>query len=48
MKTIIEFKHMRLEKEGKLGWVTFTRERYLNAINNEVTVQLNSLAAVLQ
>jgi enoyl-CoA hydratase/carnithine racemase len=48
MKTLLEFEHMRLEKENSLAWITFTRERYLNAMNNEATVQLNRLAAILR
>jgi enoyl-CoA hydratase/carnithine racemase len=38
---------MRLEKEDKLAWVTFTRERYLNAMSNEATFQLNRVALAL-
>ncbi len=45
---MLEFEHMRLEKEGKLAWVTFTRERYLNAMNNAATVQLNRVAMALR
>ncbi len=48
MKILLEFEHMRLEKEGKLAWVTFTRERYLNAMNNEATVQINRVAMALR
>ena len=48
MKTLLEFEHMRLEKEGKLAWLTFTRERYLNAMNNAATVQLNRMAMALR
>jgi enoyl-CoA hydratase/carnithine racemase len=48
MQTLLEFEHMRLEKDGKLAWVTFTRERYLNAMNNDATVQLNRLAMALR
>jgi enoyl-CoA hydratase/carnithine racemase len=48
MQILLEFEHMRLEKEGKLAWVTFTRERYLNAMNNAATVQLNRVAMALQ
>lgn len=48
MKTLLEFEYMRLEKKDKLAWITFTRERYLNAINNEATVQFNRLAAALR
>ena len=48
MNTLLEFEHMRLDKEGNLAWVTFTRERYLNAMNNEATVQINRLAMALR
>jgi enoyl-CoA hydratase/carnithine racemase len=47
MATLLEFEHMRLDKAGKLAWVTFTRERYLNAMNNDCTVQLNRLVMAL-
>ena len=33
MKKVQEHEFMRLEKEGKQAWLTFTRERYLNAMN---------------
>lgn len=48
METLLEFEHMRLDKEGKLAWVTFTRERYLNAMNNAATVQLNRVAMAVR
>lgn len=48
MDTLLEFDHMRLAKDGKLAWLTFTRERYLNAMNNEATVQLNRVAMALR
>ncbi len=48
METILEFEHMRLDTAGKLAWVTFTRERYLNAMNNAATVQLNRVAMALR
>ncbi|MBI1881716.1 MAG: enoyl-CoA hydratase/isomerase family protein, partial [Chloroflexi bacterium] len=48
METLLEFEHMRLEKDGKLAWVTFTRERYLNAMNNAAAVQLNRVALALR
>jgi enoyl-CoA hydratase/carnithine racemase len=48
MKTILDFECMRLEKEGKLAWVTFTRERYLNAMSNACTIQMNELAGALK
>ena len=48
MKTLLELEYMRLEKEDKLAWITFTRERYLNAMNNEAGIQLIRLAAALR
>ncbi len=48
METLLDYPFMRLETEGKLAWVTFTRERYLNAMNNDCTVQINRLAMVLK
>lgn len=48
METLLELTHIRLEKEGKLAWVTFTRERYLNAMNNEAIAQLNRIAISLR
>ena len=35
MKTLLHYPFMRLEKKEKWAWVTFTRERYLNAMNND-------------
>ena len=29
MELLFDYENMRLEKEGKLAWLTFTRERYL-------------------
>lgn len=48
MKTLIEYEHMRLDKDGKRAWLTFTRERYLNAMNNDCTKQINRLAMALR
>jgi enoyl-CoA hydratase/carnithine racemase len=48
METLFELEDMRLEKEGKLAWVTFSRERYLNAMSNNCTLQLNRLALALR
>lgn len=47
MEILREYEFMRLEKEGKLAWVTFTRERCLNAMNNACTVQINNIAEAL-
>ena len=38
MEILLEYEFMRLEKEGKLALVTFTREHYLNAMNNACTI----------
>ncbi|MDQ7030110.1 MAG: enoyl-CoA hydratase/isomerase family protein [Ardenticatenia bacterium] len=48
METLLEFEHMRLDKDGKMAWVTFTRERYLNAMNNAATFQINRVAMALR
>jgi enoyl-CoA hydratase/carnithine racemase len=48
MKTLLELGNMRLEKDGKLAWVTFTRESHLNSLNNEGTEQLNQLVMALR
>ena len=48
MKTLLDYPFMRLETEGKSAWVTFTRERYLNAMNNDCTVQINRIAMALK
>lgn len=48
MEILLELEYMRLEKEDKLAWITFTRERYLNAMSNEAGIQLNRLAAALR
>jgi hypothetical protein len=39
---------MRLETEGKTAWVTFSRERCLNAMSNACTVQLLEIARALK
>jgi enoyl-CoA hydratase/carnithine racemase len=44
----LEFSHMKLETQGKLAWLTFTREAVLNAMNNEATVEINRMALALQ
>lgn len=48
MEVVQQHEFMRLEKEGKQAWVTFTRERYLNAMNNACTVQLSGIAEALR
>jgi enoyl-CoA hydratase len=48
MKTLLDYEFMRLETEDKLAWVTFTRERYLNAMNNDCTIQINHIAMALR
>ena len=48
MEILLELRNMRLEKDGKLAWVTFTRESHLNSLNNEGTEQLNRLVMGLR
>lgn len=48
MEIKLEYESMRLGKEGKTAWVTFTRQRYLNAMNNACTVQINDIADALR
>jgi enoyl-CoA hydratase/carnithine racemase len=47
MKKLLQLRHMKLEEEGKLAWLTFTRETSLNAINDEATVEINHIAKEL-
>lgn len=47
MESLLEFRNMRLEKDGKLAWVTFTRESHLNAMNNKGTEQINRVFMAL-
>ena len=39
---------MRLEKVGKLAWLTFTRDDHLNAMNNAGVEQINRIAKTLR
>ena len=48
METLLEPGNMRLEKDGKLAWVTFTRESHLNSLNNEGTEQLIRLVMAIR
>jgi len=48
METLLEFGNMRLEKDGKRAWVTFTRESHLNSLNNEGTEQLCRLVMAIR
>lgn len=48
MKTLLNYEFMRLDTEDKLAWVTFTRENYLNAMNNDCTMQINHIAMALR
>lgn len=48
MEMVQQHEFMRLEKRGKQAWVTFSRERYLNAMNNACTVQLSEIAKTLK
>ena len=48
MEIMLEYEYMRLEKEGKLAWLTFTRENQLNAMNNACIDQINRIAMTLK
>jgi len=48
MELVQQHKFMRLEKDGKKAWVTFSRKRYLNAMNNACTVQISRIAKALR
>ena len=48
METLQEHEFMRLDKAGKLAWVTFTRENKLNAVNTAGTIQLLAVARALR
>lgn len=45
---MLDSEFMRLEKEGKLAWLTFTRKNHLNAMNNACIDQLNRIAMTLR
>lgn len=47
MKKLLQLGHMKLEEEGKLAWLTFTRETSLNAINDKATIEINHIAKEL-
>lgn len=48
MEIMSDYEFMRLEKEGKLAWLTFTREDHLNAMNNAGVDQINRIAMALR
>ena len=48
MEIMLNYEFMRLEKEGKLAWLTFTRENHLNAMNNACINQINRIATALK
>ena len=48
MEIMLDHDFMRLEKEGKLAWLTFTRGNYLNAMNNACIHQINRVAMALK
>ena len=47
MEKIFDTEFMRLEKEGKLAWLTFTRQSHLNAMNNASVDQIRRIALTL-
>ena len=48
MEQLHQHEFMRLEKEGKMAWITFTREHKLNAVNTAGTIQLLTIARALR
>jgi 2-(1,2-epoxy-1,2-dihydrophenyl)acetyl-CoA isomerase len=48
MEIMLDYEFMRLEKEGKLAWLTFTRENQLNALNNACIHQINRIAMTVK
>jgi enoyl-CoA hydratase/carnithine racemase len=48
MELLQQHEFMRLEKQGKKAWVTFTRERNLNAMNTACTIQISDIAETLK
>ena len=48
MEIVLNFEFMRLEKEGKLAWLTFTRKSLLNAMNNACVDQISRIAMTLK
>ena len=48
METMLTYEFMRLESEGKLAWLTFTRDNHLNAMNNACVDQINRMAQMLR
>ncbi len=48
MEIMLDHEFMRLEKKGKLAWLTFTRKNHLNAMNNACIHQLNRIAMALR
>ena len=48
MEIMHGYEFMRLGKEGKLAWLTFSRENHLNAMNNAGVHQLKRIAMALK
>ena len=48
MEIMLDYEFMRLEKEGKLTWLTVTRENHLNAMNYAGVDQLARIAKILR
>jgi enoyl-CoA hydratase/carnithine racemase len=48
MEKMFDYEFMRLEKEGKLARLTFTRENQLNAMNNAAVDQIDRIASTLR
>ena len=48
MQVLQHYEFMRLEKAGKLAWITFSRKKLLNAMNTACTVQILNMAETLR
>jgi enoyl-CoA hydratase len=44
MEIMLDHEFMRLEKEGKLAWLTFARENHLTAMSNACVDKINRIA----
>jgi len=48
MEIMLDYEFLRLEKERKLAWLTFTRENHLNAMNTACIHQIYRIAMALK
>jgi len=48
MEKMFDYEFMRVETDGKLAWLTFTRKDRLNAMNNAGVDQINRIAMTVR